>query len=266
MPQKKKPKKIKQVAVKNKTSIVQAPRGRKRKSGKRYFTEITERAICAYNKITDERKKNKIYSRFIHRPMDKMAEILINTDKYIYIDLLYEDLKNAVIGHLSEKLYMYKSENGKAFSYFNRVAKNFLIQLNDKEYKKRCIHKQVEAIDLERNVSGEYYGDTERDNKKEFLDKYILFLDENLGTFFNNKRDISIADSVITLMRERNLIETYNKKALYILIRERCRLHNKDTQHITKVLNIIKVDFNKRFIEYQDTGGITSLQQNLFFR
>lgn len=196
-----------------------------------------------------------------------MVEALINIYKFIYIDMSYADLKQSTVTHMVRKLFMYTDPSkGKAFSYFNRIAKNFLIQLNDKSYKKRCIHKQIESIDSERNVASEYYGDSERDNKKEFLDEYIIFLEENLGTFFNNKRDISIADSVLVLMKERHMIENYNKKALYILIRERCRLSDKNTQYITSVLNTIKADFNKRFIEYQVTGRIHMIRPNIFFQ
>ena len=48
--------------------------GRRRKN-KRYFTNITEIAINAYNRCDDQQLKNKIYNRFIHYPFDKLAEM-----------------------------------------------------------------------------------------------------------------------------------------------------------------------------------------------
>ena len=45
------------------------------------------------------------------------------------------------------------------------------------------------------------------------------------------------------------VIEIFNKKALYILIRE---MTNTKTQHITKVVNVIKKDFTENFIRFQN--------------
>ena len=46
-------------------------------------------------------------------------------------------------------------------------------------------------------------------------------------------------------------IENFNKKAIYILIRERTGLK---TQNITKVINIMRRDFAKMLISYQQSG------------
>ena len=54
-------------------------------------------------------------------------------------------------------------------------------------------------------------------------------------------------------MREN--IENFNKKALYILIRERTGLK---TQNITKVVNIMKRDFAKMYSVFNQTGNIIS--------
>ena len=46
-----------------------------------------------------------------------------------------------------------------------------------------------------------------------------------------------IADSVVELFRRKDHIENFNKKALYVLVRE---MTGYNTQHITKVINILK--------------------------
>ena len=70
---------------------------------------------------------------------------------------------------------------------------------------------------------------------------------------FTNKRDILVADTIIELFRTVDSIENFNKKAIYILIRERTNLK---TQNITKVLNVLRSDFERMFKRYTETGHI----------
>jgi len=57
-----------------------------------------------------------------------------------------------------------------------------------------------------------------------------------------------VADSVLELFRTRDNIENFNKKALYILIRERTGLK---TQIITKTVNNIKIIYAILYKNYQ---------------
>jgi hypothetical protein len=60
-----------------------------------------------------------------------------------------------------------------------------------------------------------------------------------------------VADSVLELFRIRENIEDFNKKALYILVRERTGLK---TQNITRVVNKMRDDFGTMFLTYQRNG------------
>jgi hypothetical protein len=238
-------------------------RGRKRKN-KKYFTDITEIAICAYNGLDedDQRKKDKIYNRFIYKPFYKLAEIVYNTGSYPYINLSVEDIKAEMIAHMTEKLFMYKPGKGKAFSYFNRMVKNELIQRNDKAYKKVKVTTDVTEMDKSRDILTEQaYNDLLTD-QQEFMEIYIDYVDKNLGTLFNNRRDIAIADSMLEIFRNRKLIEVYNKKALYVLVRERSR---SEQQYVTKVVNQLKLIWNKHFAEFVKHGKMNIEKNNDFF-
>ena len=54
---------------------------------------------------------------------------------------------------------------------------------------------------------------------------------------FTKQKDRVIAYAIVDLMKIRENIEDFNKKALYILLRE---MTNVDTAKITKVLNIMR--------------------------
>ena len=62
-------------------------------------------------------------------------------------------------------------------------------------------------------------------------------------------------------MKGRNDIENFNKKALYILIRE---MTNTETSYITKVVNVFKREYQGLINQYEKTGTITS-KKNKFF-
>ena len=93
-------------------------------------------------------------------------------------------------------------------------------------------------------------------NGKSDLDKYVdIFVDhvsENIFDLFPKKNDAQIADAILELFRKRELLEVFNKKALYIMIRE---MTDVKTQHITKVVNTMKSHYLKISENYYQTGS-----------
>ena len=220
--------------------------GRRRKS-KRYFTKITEIAINAYNQCDDQRLKNKIYNRFIHYPFDKLAENVIHTYKTYYFEVPYEDVKANVVAFLNEKIHKFKGENGRAFSYFTVIARNYLFNENNKNYERMKMREGIEVIDSSRNIINEVYDKKQQEALKDFMDYYVRYMDYNVFILFNKDRDRKIADSLTELFRTRDNLYAYNKKALYILIRERTGVQ---TQYITKVVGKMKLIYRELYLDY----------------
>ena len=229
-------------------------RGRKPKT-KQYFTKETEDAILLYNQLESEIERNKLYDEKIKYPFDKLVENIIHTFKFYHFDIPYEDVKHEVIAFLNEKIHKYTDPTkGKAFSYFSIIAKNYLIIHNNSNYNKFKNTEQPEAIDDNRNVINEVMREEELDEKREFMDLFIKYMDENLNVFFKKQTDMAVADSVLELFRNRQNIENFNKKALYILIRDRTGVK---TQYITRVINIMKEAYVEMYYNYTHTGVAT---------
>ena len=229
------------------------PRKPGKNSPRLYFTQETEDAIILYNSSTNQAERDRVYKDKIHKPFDKLAENLIHTFKFYYFDIPYKDVKHEVVAFLNEKISKYKQENGKAFSYFSIVAKNYLIIQNNKNYAKLKSHGDLASVDKNRNIMNEIIKQEMREQKKEFFDLFIEYWDKNLAKKFPKTRDRYIADAVIDLFRYRHNIENYNKKALYILIRERTGVK---TQHVTKVINIIKQRYVELYEVYLRSGKL----------
>ena len=219
-----------------------------------YFTKITDLAISAYNQIEDNQvKREKIYRRFIYPAFMKMAENLINKVKPTYIDSSFVDLQTDLVTYLTERLNKFNPESGKAYSYYTRTSFNYLIAENQKAYSKLKADTLELDIDEQRNIVTEIHNDEMRETLKYFMDAYIEYCYENLNYIFTNGTDIHVADSILHIFETRENIEDFNKKALYIFIRERTGL---ETSNITKVIKTLKQIYIDKFLEYEQSNFV----------
>jgi len=228
----------------------------KQKKRRGYFFEEHENAIIAYNKETNLQLRDKVYTNFIHTPFMKLAENIIHTFKFYCFDDPYEDVQSEVVAYLLEKIDKYDETKGsKAYSYFSIVAKNYLIYNNNENYKKTKQRTTLDVVDLSRDVVNEDARDDLKDSMKDFTDDMVEYWDNNLGLIFTRRKDIRVAAAITELFRRRENIEIYNKKALYILIRE---MADVKTQYITKVVNVMRRIYREKWAHYQQTGQITT--------
>ncbi len=233
--------------------------GRKPKK-KLYFDLDVQDAIVRYNALDpdkDQAKRNKIYGEEIHKAFDKLSENIINTFKFEYFDDVYVDVKHAVVTFMVMNIHKYDHTKGsKAFSYFSVVAKNYLILHNNANYKKYKRHTSIDILNTKQiaDVSRKEYF-------LEFTIEMIDYFDRNIPTIFKNKKDIDVAYAIVELMKQREDIENFNKKALYILIRE---MTNIETSYITKVVNVFKKEY-KYLISQFERKGIIENRKNKFF-
>ena len=229
------------------------PRKAKKGSSRYYFTDLTEKAIIRHNKETRPHMRERIYNEHIRTAFEKLAENIIHTFKFYYFDVPSEDVKHEVVSFLYMNMHKFTEGKGKAFSYFSIVAKNYLILHNNNNYKKMKQTDSEEVTDYKRDPITEASRDDMLTAKKEYLDLFIQYWENNLTTVFKRKQDMDVANSVLYLMENRENIDNFNKKALYIMIRE---MTNSNTQHITRVVNVMKKHHVNLQHNYLTTGSI----------
>ena len=103
-------------------------------------------------------------------------------------------------------------------------------------------------IDRQRNVTNELIRDEYRNEVQDFYHLFIEHAEKNIEKIIKYKRDIPIAYAVLQIFKNCENIETYNKKALYIMVRE---MVNVKTQYITRVVNILKKEYKRLFEIYK---------------
>ena len=242
-------------------SKAKKPIKKKKKTKHYYFNIGTEKAIIRYNNTDDVNLKNKIYNEHISYAFDKLAENIIHTFKFYYFDVPSEQVKHEVVSFLVMNMHKFKEGKGKAFSYFSIVAKNYLILHNNKNYKNYKIHDKMEVLDYGSNIKEKQNINDVADFNKEYVNEMLEYWDNNLTNIFRRQKDILVADAVLEMFRRRDNIENFNKKALYILIRE---MTGSKTQHITRIVNLMKKYNANLTKEFQETGQLDTANTGSF--
>ena len=86
------------------------------------------------------------------------------------------------------------------------------------------------------------------------MNQYIQYIDKHLYKLFPKTQDAKTADAIIELFRKRESLEIFNKKALYIYIREITDATTPQITKITKKLDAIRI---KLYNEYYRNGYIS---------
>lgn len=226
---------------------------RKPKTKRLYFGPEVDLSIVKYNNTDSNTERSLIYQAEIKPAFEKLAENIIHTFKFYYTDgQTLQQLQHEVVSFLVEKLPKFKAANGKAFSYFSIVAKNYCILKNKKNYKKLTLHDRIDLSDEVNLESIEDAPETEN-NVFDFVERFVEYWDLNLEEVFTKKGDQILAAAVVELFRKRESIPLFNKKALYIYIRE---MSDANTQQITKMVKTMKDKYKNMYKDYLVRGAI----------
>ena len=237
------------------------PRKAKKGSPRYYFTQDTENAIIRHNKETRPHMRERIYNEHIRTAFEKLAENIIHTFKFYYFDVPSEQVKQEVISFLVLNMHKFKEGKGKAFSYFSIVAKNYLILHNNKNYAHYKSHDTMDVLDWNQKTRDQVAKQEEDEKMKEYVHQFVEYWENNITNVFTRKKDILVADSVLEIFRRAQHIENFNKKALYIMIRE---MSGSKTQHITRIVNTMKKYHQNLSQEYMNVGHIDTTSTGSF--
>jgi hypothetical protein len=233
-----------------------APKKRRKKS-KNYFTQETEDYIVKYNQldsIKDEELRSRIYETHIHYPFFKLTQNIIHTFKFYHTEVEnLEHLQHEIITFLLSKIHLFDPTRGaKAYSYFGTIVKRWLILYNTKNYNKKIKKVNVDVLTGENSTYTYSMGENQvKSDLDKYIDIFVDYVSENIYELFPKKNDAQIADAILELFRKREDLEVFNKKALYIYIREIVEVK---TPKITKIANKLHNIFKTQYIFYLENG------------
>jgi len=193
-----------------------------------------------FQKEPDIENKKRIFVEEIQHSFAKLIENIIFVYKFHSLGDI-DILKNNCLSFLFETLYKFDATKGhKAFSYFNVIAKNWFIQrvkIHKKKSKSDVYFDKVLLNKLESTDDKFVHNDEEM-----FINvEYLILLKEEIKkwrTKFDKKQEKMVLEAIILLLNNPDLINIFNKKGIYLYIREITGLNTK--QVVTNLSKIRK--------------------------
>lgn len=228
-------------------------RRRGKKGTKLYFTPLTQVAIVEYQGCPDAKKREEIYVKEIFPAFEKLVENLINIHKFTGLYDSFDDLKNDCVTFLFENIRKFDGNRGtNAFSYFNIVAKNWLI-----------IRTKQKSTRLKRNVSiDDSMAITMREAKliedhnilpsqdtiienRNFVTGLSEMLKSIQGSV-KTQNELACMNSIMTIFENIDSVDLLNKSAILLYIRE---LSGLSPKQLTATLHSLKKHYKR--IKYE---------------
>ena len=194
-----------------------------------YFSDTTQRKIMEYKNCQSEEEKSKIYFDYIYPAFETLVNKLISVYNFKSFSEELQHMKKDCIFFLFETIHKWDESKGKrAFSYFNVVAKNWLIMRSKQNYNYSKRNVQVEdAIDF-LNKS-EMLGINDKlidyrmpDDEMVHDEKFLGILDmiDYIEDKVHDERDKKCIETIRIVFENIDNLEFLNKKALFIYMRE----------------------------------------------
>ncbi len=223
------------------------PKKKRRKSTKNYyFTQVHEDAIVKYANTNDRDLRSKLYIEYIQPAFDQMVDKIIYTYRFTTlpnIDYLKADCKV----WLTTILNKYDPSKGsKAFSYFSVVTKNWFIHKVKRTQKRNKTEIFMEDIlnELDENLVSTEPTYLESRQNVEFWSSLHGEID-TWDSFMLKENEKRVLMAVRILLESADTIEIFNKKAIYLYLREITGLN---TKQVVNNLNKLR----KRYRSFKD--------------
>jgi hypothetical protein len=228
-------------------------RKKKTRKGNKYFTKEHEKAIIEYALKKDRKIRTELYVQWIEPAFDEMVDKIVYTYKFNTlpnVDCLKDDCKIWLTTILDKYDPNRKS---KAFSYFSVITKNWFIHKVKQNSKK--LKRDIQYEDIPHETSNEklithntYIED--RANKEFWQHLWAEIKTwENLKLKENEKK---VLEAIKILFESLDEIEIFNKKAIYLYMREITGLN---TKQIVNNLNRIRKKY-RTFKKEWEKGNI----------
>ena len=229
-------------------------RPRRKKTSNHYFTKVHENAIVEYANTDDKKIRTDLYVHLIGPAFSELVDKIVFTYKFTNLPNI-DDLRDECKAWLITVLDKYDPNKGsKAFSYFSVITKNWFIHKVKKNAlrNKREVQYELfrttyaESEILQHNKMVVYNNYIELRNEKEF---WIHFWKEFSHWDAENLKvnERKVLEAIKILFESSNEIEIFNKKAIYLYLREITGLNTKQVVNNLQKLRTRYKDFRNQW-------------------
>ena len=211
-----------------------------------YFTKIHEEAILKYATSVDKHEKSILYVTLIQPAFNEMVDKIVFTYKFTSLPNI-EDLKEECKIWLTTILDKFDASKGsKAFSYFSVITKNWFIH----KVKKNTNGREVGLEDISQEFEEEnLFILNDYDEMREKTEFWAALWSEmnNWDTANLKPNEKKVYESIKIILKDPEDIEIFNKKAIYLYIRELTGLNTKQVVNNLKRFRVKYEGFKKQW-------------------
>ncbi len=203
-------------------------RKRRKKTTRHYFTKVHEEAIVQYAKSDSREEKQKLYIELIQPAFHELVNKIVYTYKFSNlpnVEFLMEECKI----WLTTILDKYDPDKGsKAFSYFSVITKNWFIHKVKKNATK--IRREIAFDDINGGLEERYLSMDEVYVSNRENDEFWSLFKEEVASWHQlnlKPNEEKVLKAIDILFESSDDIEIFNKKAVYLYLRELTGLNTK---------------------------------------
>ena len=206
----------------------QKPRKRRKKKKNYYFTQVHEDAIIRYSNTNCVKERTELYVNFIQPAFNEMVDKIVFTYKFTNLPNI-EYLRDECKIWLMTILDKFNPDKGsKAFSYFSVITKNWFIHKVKRQQKRSM--REVDYDNIAKHYEERYLSTDESYlTDREELEFWQSFYAElkSWDETQMKENDLKVYKAINILFESREDIEIFNKKAIYLYLREITGLNTK---------------------------------------
>ncbi|MAH51246.1 hypothetical protein CMI37_35845 [Candidatus Pacearchaeota archaeon] len=221
------------------------PKKKTKKRKNYYFTLDHEDAIVRYTNTNSLRERTDLYVQLIQPAFNEMVDKIVYTYKFTTlpnIDYLRDECKIWLMTVLDK----YDPNKGsRAFSYFSVITKNWFINKVKKQQKRQ--RREIDYDNIPKRYEEKYLSTTESYvSNREEEEFWKLFYEElkSWDASQMKENDFKVYQAIKILFDSREDIEIFNKKAIYLYLREITGLNTK------QIVNSLK-KFRKKYSNFK---------------
>ena len=209
-----------------------------------YWGKPQEEALVKFQQTANQ----KTYKEIVEPAFKELVKNIYFTYNFNKILRDHEATQHEALCFLYEKIHNFDHTTGaKAFSYFGTVAKNWMIQQSNKAKKNiyiddddQMIHMHKESMRVHKNLA-------EDKNNKELIIAIQNFLMTYSEEVKIDKDDKIVIEIVFSILENYKNMDIYNKKQLYVFVKEASDL---PARKITNTLNKLRIMYDKLKEDY----------------
>tara|TARA_R110000824_G_scaffold10089_1_gene44816 strand:- start:19252 stop:19962 length:711 start_codon:yes stop_codon:yes gene_type:complete len=216
-----------------------AKKNRRKKN--HYFTQIHEDAIVRYAQTTCIRERTELYVNWIQPAFNEMVDKIVFTYKFTTlpnIDSLRDECKIWLMTIVDK---YDQSKGSKAFSYFSVITKNWFIHKVKRQQKRN--KREIDYDNIAKKYEEQYLSTDESYLSNREIDEFWEYFYKEIHSWDAaqmKENDYKVYQAINILFESKEDIEIFNKKAIYLYLREITGLNTK------QIVNSLK-KFRKKY-------------------